>query len=453
MEFKDFRLKKDIESTLDEIGFTKPTEVQEKIIPLVLKKVNICGRSPTGSGKTHAFLLPLFNALDASKNRVQALILTPTRELAKQIHEFAKPFAKCLGIRVLLLSSGLDRAQMLEDVENVPQLVIGTPGRVYDIAFKEAKLNITGANICVLDEADMILESGFMEEVGAIIDSFKAEPQFLCFSASLPQNLIHFLRKYIRKMEYINVASDSDITSKTVSHIAIPTHNRNRMEILDNLLGLIHPYLLIIFASRKEKVQEIYEHLLNENFSVAMIHGDLSSTSRKTTMKRISDGKYSIVVASDLVARGIDIGGVNCVINYDLPFEEDFYFHRAGRTGRNDNEGVCYTFYDKEELPKLERLIKKGIHFEHQDIVKGEWVELKPLLKKKTFKQHPINDEIKKAIGKSSKKPVKPNYKKKLKQEIEKIKRRHKREIIKKDIERQKLERYKQNSRERAKKV
>lgn len=453
MEFKDLGMREEILKTLEEIGFDKPTPVQEKIVPLALKGQNICGRSPTGSGKTHAFLLPIFNSIDTELSKVQAVILTPTRELAKQIYEMARPFAINLNLKIMLLSSGLDRNRMLEDINNTPQIVIGTPGRVMDIAFTKASLNITSAKVCVLDEADMILEAGFMDEVGYIIESFKESTQFLCFSASLPQNLLHFLAKYIGNIEYINLASDASITAKNVQHIAVPTRNRDRLSVLDNLVSSINPYLLLVFASRKEDVEKIYKYFLNKRKDVAMIHGDMSATARKTTMKRIVEGRYSLVVASDLAARGIDITGVSCVINYDLPYEEDFYFHRAGRTGRYEATGICYTLYDKEEVGKLERLAKRGIKFANGEFVNGEWRELKPLIKPKTKKPHPVNDEIQKAVNKHKKEPVKPNYKKKLKYEIERIKRKHKREVIKKDIERQKLERYKQNSREKSKKV
>lgn len=446
MEFKDFKLKEESLKTLQEIGFDKPTLAQENFIPLALKKTNICGRSPTGSGKTHAFLLPLLEHVDSSINKVQGLILTPTRELAKQTYKMCVPFIKNYpGLKVLLLSSGDDRERAIKDAQKKPQIIIGTPGRIKDLAFDSAVFNITTASMCILDEADMILESGFMDEVGMIIESLKSNTQFMCFSASLPEKLIQFLKKYIKNMDYVNLAPNSTITASEVNHIAYPTHNRDRITVLKKLLSSINPYLALVFASRKENVTKIYHELAGE-FNTTIIHGDLSSTNRKTTMKQIQEGRYSIVVCSDIAARGIDIEGVSHVINYDLPYEEDFYFHRAGRTGRNGSSGICYTLYDKEELPKLLHLNKRGVKFGHGEFINGTWTELKPLIKPKNHKPHPVNDEIRKVVNQHAKKKVKPNHKKILKMEIQRIKQKHRREIIKKDIERQKIERYKKES-------
>lgn len=449
MNFTEMSLKPEILLTLKQERFVEPTPIQAKIIPLAMKNKNICGRSPTGSGKTHAFLLPIFQKVDAEKNKVQALIMAPTRELAKQIYEMARPFVKNIeNLRMQLLSSGSDRSKDLDSVVNVPQIVVGTPGRIKDIAFTAAKLNVTSAEICVIDEADMILEAGFLEEVGLILSKMKPTVQVLAFSASLPESLLQFLNKYLQKPEYINLAQQS-ITAAEVTHIAYPTRNRDRLQVLKNLLDAINPYLALIFASKKENVEIIYKFLKENGYNAGMIHGDLNSTVRRTTMKRIHNNDFSIVVASDIAARGIDIEGVSQVINYDLPYEEDFYFHRAGRTGRNKSSGVCYTLYDKEEVDKLARFKNRGVNFQNQEYRDGQWVELKPLFRTvRKNKPNPLNDEIRKVVNTNSKNKVKPNYKKKVKQEIAKLKQRHKREIIQKDIERQKKERYIKQSKE-----
>ncbi len=449
MKFTDLTLKPEILTTLAQEGFINPTPIQEKIVPMAMKNKNICGRSPTGSGKTHAFLLPILQKVDVESNKVQALILAPTRELAKQIFEMCKPFAKNMeGLRVQLLSSGSDRNRDINSVNNTPHIVIGTPGRITDIAFTAAKLNITTATICVIDEADMILEAGFLDEVGLILSKMKPSTQVLAFSASLPENLLQFLQKYLKKPEYVNLAQQS-ITAANVTHIAYPTRNRDRLMVLKQLINAINPYIVLIFASKKENVEKIYQDLKENGYNCGMIHGDLNSTVRRTTMKRIRNNEFTIVVASDIAARGIDIEGVSQVINYDLPYEEDFYFHRAGRTGRNGNEGICYTLYDKDEMFKLQSLKKRGVNFKNQEYRDGNWVDLKPLFQPvRRNKPNPLNDEIRKVVKQNAKNKVKPNYKKKVKQEIAKLKQKHKREIIKKDIERQKKERYIKNSKE-----
>lgn len=449
MNFKSFNLKDEIIEVLNSISFTKPTLTQINVLPKVLKGENVCVKAPTGSGKTHCFLIPIFNKIDPNLNYVQAIILSPTRELAKQIYEMAKPFANKLNIKTMLLSSGSDRLKDQKSIESsIPQLIIGTPGRIKDIAFDNAIFNITNAKTVVMDEADMILEEGFLDEVGLILSKLKDNINFLAFSASLPNNLIHFLDKYITDLKYLDLSKNT-ITSENVTHVAYPTRNKDRLTVLEHLMNAINPYICIIFASKKDTVNSIYEYLLNKNYKVGLIHGDLSNTERKTTMKRINSGYYQFIVASDIAARGIDINGVSEVINFDLPYEEEFYFHRAGRTGRNNTSGTCFTLYDKDEINKLESLHKKGINFINQEYRDSNWVELKDLFKKpnKSNKKNPLDKQIREVVNKNKNKKVKPNYKKKQKQEIDKIKRKHKREIIENDIKRQRLERYKENSR------
>ena len=255
------------------------------------------------------------------------------------------------------------------------------------------------------------------------------------------------MNKYISSPVLVKV--DNNITSSNVTHYAYPTRNRDRYETLLTLLSATNPYIAIVFASKKETVDKLYEFLRRKDYRCCEIHGDLSSTTRKTILNRIKNNEYSIIVASDMMARGLDIDGVSEVINFDLPYKEEFYFHRAGRTGRANYTGKCYTLYDKEEVTKLASLHAKGVNFINIEYVNGQWVNLKDLFKKQTHhKNHPVNDKIIEVVNKAKKKKVKPNYKKKTKQEIQRIKQKHKREIIEKDIRRQKVERYKLLARE-----
>ena len=303
MQFKDFKLNENVLEVVKSIPFGAPTKVQEVVIPKAIRNENLCVKSPTGSGKTHAFLIPIYNKIDVSKNYVQAIILSPTRELAKQIFEMNKPFASMLNIKTMLLSSGNDRSIDKKSIDNlVPQVIIGTPGRVKDLAFDNPYFNITNAKTIVMDEADMILEEGFMEEVGLILNKLKDNVNFLAFSASLPNNLIHFLDKYINDLKYLDL-SENNITNSNVRHVCYPTRNKDRLLVLEHLLNSINPYICIVFASKKEIVNSIYKYLTSKGYEVALIHGDLSSTERKTTMKRINVGQYSIVIASDIAAR------------------------------------------------------------------------------------------------------------------------------------------------------
>lgn len=441
--FGRFNLKKTTLKTLSDIGFEKPTKIQELVIPSALKGKDIIGRSHTGSGKSHAFLIPIFNRVNKDENRVQAVILTPTRELATQIYEMAKPFlVNEPDIRVMLVSSGTDRQKMIEKVNTVPHIVIGTPGRIKDIAFVENAFNITSADILTLDEADMILEAGFIDDVSLIAGKMKSKLQMMVFSATIPEQLKQFLNKYMNNPLVIDPDNEI-ITAAEVKHIAYPTRNKNKMEVLYSLLNNVNPYLAIIFASRIEDVNAIYEYLKGKKLNVGVIHGDLDSTTRRVMMNRIKNNEFTYIVASDIAARGLDIEGVTHIFNYQLPFVEEYYFHRAGRTGRNGEEGVCITLYDKEELKYIERFIKLGVRFSNREFKDGKWVELKPLEKTQGTRKgtNPLGVEIKKIISKRAGGKVKPNYKKRINLDIEHLKKQHKRTIIENDIKRQIKER------------
>ena len=438
--FKNYQFKDFIFDTLDKMNFKNPTPIQELVIPLALQGKDVIGKSPTGSGKTHAYLLPILNKIDTSIDKVQAVILTPTRELATQIYENLVMFQKYdQKLKLRLITGGLDRARMIEKVNNTPHIVIGTPGRIKDIGLDKAEFNLMSTDILVLDEADMIMETGFMDDVSLLAAKMKDNLQMLVFSATIPNHLKVFLDKYMHNPKLVEL---SNINPGTITHVAYPTRHHNRMDVLLNVINGINPYLCLIFASKKDSVNEIYNYLLNNGHKVGIIHGDLDNKVRRQMMRRIKDNEFVYIVCSDIAARGIDIEGVSHVINYDLPKELEFFYHRAGRTGRNGYDGICYTFYDKEDLPIIMKLMKGNINFLHQEYKNNEWVDLKSLTPE-TKKKEPteLDLKIKTIVNKSKKQPVKPGYKKKAKEEIEKVKAKHRREIIKKDIKKRIKER------------
>ena len=438
--FKNYQFKDFIFDTLDKMNFKNPTPIQELVIPLALQGKDVIGKSPTGSGKTHAYLLPILNKINTSIDKVQAVILTPTRELATQIYENLVMFQKYdQKLKLRLITGGLDRVRMIEKVNNTPHIVIGTPGRIKDIGLDKAEFNLMSTDILVLDEADMIMETGFMDDVSLLAAKMKDDLQMLVFSATIPNHLKVFLDKYMHNPKLVEL---SNINPGTITNVAYPTRHHNRKDVLLNVINGINPYLCLIFASKKDSVNEIYNYLLNNGHKVGIIHGDLDNKVRRQMMRRIKDNEFVYIVCSDIAARGIDIEGVSHVINYDLPKELEFFYHRAGRTGRNGNDGVCYTFYDKEDLPIIMKLMKGNINFLHQEYKNNEWVDLKSLTPENKKKEPTELDlKIKTIVNKSKKQPVKPGYKKKAKEEIEKVKAKHRREIIKKDIKKRIKER------------
>lgn len=438
--FKNYKFKDFIFDALESMKFKNPTEIQELVIPLALQGKNVIGKSPTGSGKTHAYLLPILNKIDTSLDKVQAVILTPTRELATQIYENLIEFQKYnKDLKLRLITGGLDRIRMIEKVNNVPHIVIGTPGRIKDIGLDKAEFNIMSTDILVLDEADMIMESGFMDDVSLLAAKMKNNLQMLVFSATIPIYLKNFLDKYMDSPKLVEIKA---INPGTITHIAYPTRHHDRNEVLLNLLNGLNPYLCLIFASKKDTVNNVYNYLLENGMKVGVIHGDLDSKVRRQMMRRIKDNEFVYIVCSDIAARGIDIEGVSHVVNYDLPKELEFFYHRAGRTGRNGNDGICYTLYEKEELPIIYKLMKGNIEFKHQEYRNGIWNDLKPIVVEQRKKENTeLDKKIKSIVVKSKNKPVKPGYKKKVKSEIEKVKAKHRREVIKKDIKKRIKER------------
>lgn len=442
MQFNDFMLRPEVFKALDTIHFETPSEVQKMVIPLALKGLDVIGMSQTGSGKTHAYLIPIFNMINMEENRVQAVIIVPTRELAMQVYTMARPFAEQFkDLRVSLLSGGFERTRQVQEVSTSPHIVIGTPGRIKDIAFNQHAFRITSADIVVLDEADMTLEAGFIDDVNMIAGQMKKELQMMAFSATMPKQLRNFLDIYMKNPKLVNLNKETPNPSG-ITHIAYPTRNRDRFLALENLIAGINPFMALIFVSEKRHIDDIYKKLAQKGLNVGILHGDLDSTTRKVMLKRIRNSEFQYVVASDIAARGLDIEGVTHIINYNLPFEEEFYFHRAGRTARAGQTGFCYTLYDKEEVVKLEKYMQKGVSFLHQEYRDGSWQDLKKIgRERKPKKPHPLNTEIASIVSRAKKQKIKPGYKKKMNAEIDKLKRKHRRGIIEKDIKRRITER------------
>ncbi len=449
MSFNQFNFKNDINQVINHMHFNNPTPIQEKVIPLVSKRQDVIGISQTGTGKTHAFLLPIMNRIDTTQDKVQAVITAPTRELAKQIYENAKVFKKYNeDLKVSLVIGGSDKQKAIKKLNHQPHVVIGTPGRIKDLSLDEQALIITTASIFVIDEADMTLDFGYLEDLDAVLGKMNDNLQMMVFSATIPQALQVFLRKYMHSPQLIQI--DEKLTSSSqVNHYLIPTKHRNRYEILKSIMSMIDPYICIIFCNTRQDTAKLTHQLREDGYKVGEIHGNLTPRERNQMMRRIHNNEYQYIVATDIAARGIDIDGVSHVINMEFPPEKDFYIHRSGRCGRGKYTGECFSMYDTSNQAMVEQLEKKGIHFMMKEIKKGQLVDSGERLKRKN-RQHTPN-ELEKEVAKIVRKPqkVKPGYKKKRKKEIQKLYSRKKREIIRQDIKRQRKERYKEAQRQK----
>ena len=440
-KFEQLVFKEPIKETIKDLRFTTLTPIQEKVIPLVYKQTSIIGISQTGTGKTHAFLIPMIDMIDVEQASVQAVITAPTRELATQIYNEARKFcANDSKLKVSLFIGGQDKQKSINKLSAQPHLVIGTPGRIKDLAIDELALQITTANMFVIDEADMTLEFGYLEDLDVVLGQMRENLQMLVFSATIPQNLRPFLKKYMQAPKLIEI-EEQKVSSENIKHVLVPTKHKDRLKVLKNIMDNIDPYLSIIFCNTRDAAKETAQFLYAEGYKVGEIHGDLEPRTRRQMMRRIQNQDYQYIVATDIAARGIDIDGASHIINMDFPRELDFYIHRSGRCGRGKYTGTCYNMYDTKNEEIVKALENKGIKFKVMEIKDNQWNDLGDREKRKARvrKQTTLENEISKVVRKPKK--VKPGYKKKRQRQINELVRKQKRQIIQQDIRRQKKER------------
>lgn len=421
-KFKDMNLKPYIQEALTEIHFKDLTDVQAQVLPEALKGNNLTVQSQTGSGKTHAFLIPIFQKLNENIDQVQAVITAPSRELATQLFEVASQIASFsrIPIDVVNYVGGTDKYRQIEQLaQQQPQIVIGTPGRIYDLMSENA-LWVQTARIMVVDEADMTMDLGFLSIVDEIASRMPEDLQFMVFSATIPQELRVFVDKYVTKPTEI-VIEANQVISDYVENLLIQTRGRSRKKLAYQLLTLGHPFLALVFCNTRQYADEVSHYLQDKGLKVATVHGDITPRQRQRVMRQIRNLDYQYVVATDLAARGIDIPGTSLVINMEIPQDIEFFIHRVGRTGRNQQEGVAYTLVTPEDDELLDKLNERGVRFKAVDIINNEIKEVtSPTRRQDRKKATAVEEdpEIKRLVNRHKKRKVKPGYKRKLKHQI-----------------------------------
>ncbi|HJD16459.1 MAG TPA: DEAD/DEAH box helicase [Candidatus Enterococcus stercoripullorum] len=422
MSFAAFQLQDYLLTAIADKGFKQPTEVQERLIPVIQAGRSVVGQSQTGTGKTHTFLLPIFNQLDLKQQNVQAVITAPSRELATQIYRAAKQLANFSDEEISIMNfvGGTDKLRQVERLATKqPHIVIGTPGRILDLV-TSGDLLIHTTQVMVVDEADMTLDLGFLADVDQIAGRMPDNLQMLVFSATIPEKLRPFLRKYMNN-PLIEEIKPKTVISETIDNWLISTKGKDVNQIIYQLLTFGHPYLAIVFANTKQRVDEISHYLKKQGLSVATIHGDILPRERKRVMKQIQNLDFQYVVATDLAARGIDIEGVSHVINAEIPDDLEFFIHRVGRTGRNQLPGTAITLYEPSDERKINEIEALGITFKPKEIKNDEVVDSYD--RNRRQKREKKRDELDTTlIGlvKKKKKKIKPGYKKQIQREIEK---------------------------------
>lgn len=420
-KYSDYQFKPFIKEAIERLGFVEPTPIQKEIIPLILKGKSAIGQAHTGTGKTHAFLLPIVERIDVEKQEVQAVITSPTRELADQIFQHLNQIIEGTEIKARLFIGGTDKQRDIEKLKTQPHIVVGTPGRIHDLV-KENALLVHKAPILVVDEADLAFDMGFIEEIDGFAARMPEMLEMYVFSATIPVKLQPFLKKYMESPVHIQM-NDKRPVAEGIEFLLVPIRSKSRKARLLEVLEAINPYLCVVFCNTRKTAEEVASFLAEKGIRTGQIHGDLTPRERKKMMKQIRDLEYQYIVATDLAARGIDIQGISHVINFEIPEDLEFFIHRVGRTARAGSKGTAITLYSPDDEEALARVEKMGIPFQQKDVKNGEWIELKERHARKNRTKHENElDKLAKAKVRKPKK-VKPGYKKQMKMKMEKIKR------------------------------
>ncbi len=361
--FYDFGLSEPVIRATAAMGFEEPTAIQELSIPAAMNGTDIIGQAQTGTGKTAAFGIPIIEKCTLEQNSIQGLIITPTRELAVQVAEEINTLGRFKSIRALPVYGGQDMNRQIKALKNKPQVIVATPGRLMD-HMRRKLIRLEHLKAVVLDEADEMLNMGFREDIETILSEAPAERQTMLFSATMPQPIKDLAKRYMTEPEFIRIKA-KEVTVPNTEQYYLPVHEKEKFDALCRLLDLHAPEAAIIFARTKRRVDEIFEALVKRGYSAEAIHGDLTQPRRDSVMNKFKNGTIEILTATDVAARGLDIGSVTHVYNFDIPQDAESYVHRIGRTGRLGRPGIAYTLVSNRELDHLElieRSIKRKIY-------------------------------------------------------------------------------------------
>lgn len=362
--FSDLGISEEILRAVEDMGYTHPSPIQTQTIPFLLAGKDVIGQAQTGTGKTAAFSIPIIDQVDPSLKKPQALILCPTRELAVQVEgEIVKLSRQKRGVSSTVIYGGESIDRQIRDLKKGVQIVVGTPGRIMD-HMQRRTLNLENVVTIVLDEADEMLDMGFRDDIETILKSVPLERQTVFFSATMAKPILDLTRKYQNDPEIVKVVK-RELTVENVSQVYYEVRPSLKMELITRLINLHQFHLSVVFCNTKRVVDEVTEGLVARGIQADALHGDLSQAQRTKVMNKFRRGHCSVLVATDVAARGIDVDNVEVVFNYDLPLDEEYYVHRIGRTGRAGKSGMAISFItgrrDISRLKDLERYIKTSI--------------------------------------------------------------------------------------------
>ncbi len=394
MTFKELKLNKTILRAIAEKGYDEPTKVQEKTIPLVLINLDVISSAQTGTGKTAAFALPIIQNLlvdqDAKKKKIRALVLSPTRELAFQIKEDFQEYAKYTNLRVAVVFGGISMEPQIEQLKKGVEILIATPGRLLDL-YKRQEINLDTIKTLVLDEADLMLDMGFIDDIKKVVKICPPKKQILLFSATMPTKVIDLAETILHEPITVEVAQTSS-AAKTVTQLLYYVPKQKKMELCLHLLRNTIKGSVLIFRRTKFGVDKLEKTIKRNGYKVTSLHGDKSQVARQNALSEFKNKEVSILIATDVASRGIDINNLDAVIQFDMPNVPEIYVHRIGRTGRANNTGNAYAFCSPDEnayVKTIQKLINKAIpvETEHPYLIKEKKVLENQPKKKRKYKK------------------------------------------------------------------
>ena len=355
-EFEKFGINEDIVKSISELGFEKLTPIQEQSIPVLLSgNRDFIGLAQTGTGKTFAFGLPLLQLLDFNSKKTQALVLAPTRELCVQIANDIEHYAKYMqDVKIVAVYGGASIDGQITKIKKGVQIVVATPGRLNDL-IRRGKINITEIGYVVLDEADEMLNMGFQEDIDSILENTPKEKQTWLFAATMPDEIHHITRKYMKNPFELTVGK-KNTAAENIEHIYYVVHERDRYTALKRVVDANPDIFAIVFCRTKNETQEIAEKLIKDGYNADSLHGDLSQAQRDKVMKHYRERSLQLLVATDVAARGIDVNDITHVINYQLPDETEIYTHRSGRTARAGKYGISISIINTKDIYKIRQI-------------------------------------------------------------------------------------------------
>ena len=381
-DFKSLGLSNNVLKSIDTLGFTKPSKIQEELIPVILEGFDVIGQAQTGTGKTLAYAASILNKIDVKTNVVRAIILVPTRELALQVSEDFESINKDSKFNILPVFGGSSIELQMRSLRRGVDIVVGTPGRVMDL-MRRSVLNIDNLEYFVLDEADEMLDMGFLEDIEGIFKLTNKDKQVLLLSATMPKEIENIAKKYMKDdYQHIEIESKTK-TAENVKQYYYIVNEKIRNEAICRVIDLKDTKRIIIFCQTKSQCDNLLKELSTRNYSAEVMHGDIMQSMRIQTLDRFKNNAFNILIATDVAARGIHVDNIDLVINYNLPQDYESYIHRIGRTGRADAMGEAISFINNRDLPFFNGLMR----FTKCEVEKCELPNKQDIIKNKYLKE------------------------------------------------------------------